>query len=258
MDTWLKADRTRIMKRLLLVGLGALVIGALWLILGRGAESLDPSGDPSAARSVILVPGYGGGAEALNALEQALQAAGYETHILDIGDGQGDLASYGAALRERIDYIYGATAGPVHIVGFSAGGVITRSALDPETLPKVGRIVTLGSPHAGTRVASLGAALAPSQCPLACQQLAQDSEFLSSLPVAGNEGRWLSIASGDDEVVSPYDSALLSGATQLVLGDVCPQGKEIPHSGIPRSPGVITVALEFMRSGTVPSSLSQC
>lgn len=246
------------MKRVLIVALGLVTVAALWLFFSRGAESLDPVGDPSAARSVILVPGYGGGAEALTTLEQALEASGYETHTLDIGDGQGDLAVYGSALRERIGSVYGSTAAPVHIVGFSAGGVIARSALTPEILPQVGRIITLGSPHAGTRVASLGAALAPSQCPLACQQLAQDSDFLGSLPVAGDETRWLSIASQDDEVVVPFESALLSGATHLILGDVCPAGVDIPHSGIPRSPGTIELTLDFMRSGTVPSSLSQC
>jgi triacylglycerol lipase len=94
-------------------------------------------------------------------------------------------------------------------------------------------VVTLGSPHHGTEVAELAAQLAPGRCPLACQQLAPDSELLRALPAAAVPGsRWVSIWTTRDDVVTPPSSGRLEGAVDVQLQQVCPNDR-VDHSGLP-------------------------
>ena len=83
--------------------------------------------------------------------------------------------------------------------------------------------LTLGSPQHGTNQAALGVEFAGS-CPAACEQLVPDSDLLRRLN-AGDETPagplWATIRSTTDQVVTPVDSAALSGALNIVVQDVC-------------------------------------
>lgn len=179
--------------------------------------------------------------------------------MADIGEGQGDLAGYGQTVQSNIRDLAEQGGGSVHLVGFSAGGVIARLALSGAPDLPVGRIVTLGSPHYGTTLASVGAALAPSECPTACQQLARDSELLSGLPVAGSEDRWLAVYSPSDSVVRPIESAILEGATALDIEAYCsPSERDVEHGDLPATPGISEVISEFFGEGKVPPAGTGC
>jgi hypothetical protein len=80
----------------------------------------------------------------------------------DKGDTEGDLRTAGARLRallERIQYDHPGV--PVDVLAHSQGGLVTRAALAPgwdrfdPRLPRLGAIVTMGSPHHGTDAASV-------------------------------------------------------------------------------------------------------
>ena len=102
------------------------------------------------------------------------------------------------------------------------------------------RVLTLGSPQHGTSQAALGAEFAGS-CPPACEQLVPESDLLRRLN-AGDETPagplWATIRSTTDRVVTPVDSAALSGALNIVVQDVCP-GFLVAHGDLPRHPVVL-------------------
>ncbi|MEU8614683.1 lipase, partial [Actinoplanes sp. NPDC048791] len=115
------------------------------------------------------------------------------------------------------------------------------------------RIVTLGSPLHGTRIAGAGSALAPGSCPAACRQLAPGSALLDDLdeePVPDGLP-WLSLWTTNDETVQPPDSARLDGATNLAVQTLCPDAR-ISHSALPTDP--IITALVLTALGTTPWS----
>ena len=102
------------------------------------------------------------------------------------------------------------------------------------------RVLTLGSPQHGTSQAALGAEFAGS-CSAACEQLVPDSDLLRRLN-AGDETPagplWATVRSTNDQVVTPVDSAALSGALNIVVQDVCP-GSSASHGDLPSNPVVL-------------------
>jgi len=199
---------------------------------------------------VLLVPGYGGSTTSLQVLAGRLRAAGRDASVVTLpGEGTGDLVAQARVLDAAARAAVAAGAPSVDVVGYSAGGVVVRlwaRNLDGDGLAR--RIVTLGSPHHGTKVAALGAAFAPGACPTACQQLVPGSTLLKGLN-AGDETpagpQWLSLWTAQDQTVTPPESARLAGATDVVLQDVC-GGLQLTHSDLPRSPLVAGIVLQAL------------
>jgi triacylglycerol lipase len=234
-----------ILAAVAVVGL-VLVLAGIRL-LPRGSSGSRP--DQAQPGPVLLVPGYGGSQTALSELAGRLTAAGRNAQVLTLPDGgTGDLLiqveTLDAAIRAALD----GGAPSVDVVGYSAGGVVARLWVDRHDGASVARrIVTLGSPLHGARIAALGAAVAPDACPPACRQLAPGSALLDgiddeSLP----DGLpWLSIWTQDDETVQPPDSARLAGAVNLPIQSICP-GSRVSHSALPTDPAVTAVVLDAL------------
>ena len=199
---------------------------------------------------VLLVPGYGGSTAALQVLAGRLRGAGRSATVLTLpGDGTGDLRDAAEALGDAASAAIAAGAPSVDVVGYSAGGVTARWwVAEGGGAAVTRRVVTLGSPHHGTQVAGLGAALGLPSCPPACRQLAPGSDLLRTLNRADEtpDGpQWTSVWTDQDEVVTPADSARLDGATTVVVQRVCP-GTSVTHGDLPRSPLVAAVVLEAL------------
>ncbi len=235
-------NRRLLLQALALVVVLVSVFAVLGQVLGRGDGPAVADTDQSMAGPVLLVPGYGGSTGALEVLATALRAAGRTATVLPLpGDGTGDLALSVAALEAAVT----ASGSPVvDVVGYSAGGVVARLwARQHPTQAR--RVVTLGSPHHGTKIAAVGAVLAPGACPVACQQLVPGSDLLDSI----NDGdetpagpQWLSLWTTQDETVTPPTSARLEGAVNVQLQDVCPS-LQVSHSDLPRNPVVTRVVI---------------
>jgi triacylglycerol lipase len=229
-----------------------LALAAVVVVRLVGRSDPRPVGTPaqSARGPVLLVPGYGGSGASLAGLAGRLRAAGRATSVVTLpGDGTGDLVAQVDALNSAVSSALAAGAPSVDVVGYSAGGVVTRLwvAMD-DGAHKARRIVTLGAPLHGTQIAAAGTALAPGACPLACQQLAPSSDLIrnvdaQALPVGLP---WLSLWTRDDQTVVPPDSARLAGAVNVVLQQVCP-GVQVSHSRLPSAPlptGIVLAALD--------------
>ena len=131
--------------------------------------------------------------------------------------------------------------GSVDVVGYSAGGVIARIFVrDDGGDSVVRRVLTLGSPHHGTDVATLAEQVGGG-CPTACEQMVTGSELLRRLN-AGDETpdgpRWITVRTEDDHTVTPPDSAELDGALNIDVQQVCP-GSTTTHGGLPSDPVVL-------------------
>lgn len=224
--------------------------GAVGLLVARPSG---PQGAPSQSRPgpVLLVPGYGGGREALSVLAGRIRAAGREAEVLTLpGDGTGDLRAQAAALADRADEVLAGGAPSVDVIGYSAGGVVVRLWVAGDGATRARRVVTLGSPLHGARIAAVGGALVPDACPIACQQLTPGSALLRELdrdpPPSGLP--WLSVWTEDDQTVTPPDSARLVGAVNVSLQQVCP-GVRVQHGQLPTDPVVTGLVLRALGTG---------
>jgi len=234
------------------------VVVALLTVLGVrvfGGADRDDGARPDQARpgTVLLVPGYGGSRIALGELADRLEADGRTTEVLTLpGDGTGDLIAQADVLDEAVRKALHDGSASVDVIGYSAGGVVTRLWVDRHAGAEVARrIVTLGSPLHGARIAGVGAALAPDACPRACRELAPGSELLNDLndDALPPNLPWLSIWTENDETVQPPDSARLDGAVNLPLQSICPAAR-VSHGELPTNP--IVTALVRQALGTDP------
>jgi hypothetical protein len=230
-----------------------LLVGSVaWLVL-RPASGGPPVAAPAQDRPgpVLLVPGYGGGTGGLNVLARRLRSAGREVTVVPLpGDGTGDLAISARVLDGYVTRALRDGAPSVDIVGYSAGGIVARLWVQTfDGAGKARRVVTLGSPHHGARLAAVGAAAFPGACPIACQELAPGSAFLARLtaPVR-TPPEWLSLWTTDDATVTPPDSARLPGAVNVALQSLCPTAR-VSHSQLPTDPLVAQVVLGALGVG---------
>ncbi len=126
---------------------------------------------------------------------------------------------------------------PVAIVAHSMGGLVARALLARVPPGRLAAIVTLGTPHHGTRLAC--------SLPWPCaRQMCPDSPWLRDLNQA-QEGRLpvpvTSLYSLDDNLILPPLSAVLAGARLREL-------RGVGHLGLLRAPRVLeAVVAELAR-----------
>jgi pimeloyl-ACP methyl ester carboxylesterase len=240
-------------RRRVLLGAAGLLVAAAGVVAGL----LVPGGEPAPAAgrpgAVVLVPGYGGSTGSLDRLAGRIRAAGRTAVVVPLaGNGTGDLAVQARVLDGYVDRAIGAGSGPVTVIGYSAGGVVAWLwDVDYAGPARAARIITLGSPLHGARIAAVGSAYDPGECPVACQQLVPGSALLAGLQAsAGARPPWLSLWSTDDQTVQPPDSARLAGAVNVPLQSVCP-GVDIQHSQLPTAPLVVGLVLRELAGGPV-------
>jgi triacylglycerol esterase/lipase EstA (alpha/beta hydrolase family) len=241
-------------RRLLLIGTVSAAVIALAVVLGVrlfGGDDRSGRADQSRPGTVLLVPGYGGNQRSLAQLAERLRAAGRTAVVVTPpGDGTGDLREQADTLDDAVRNALDDDAPSVDIVGYSAGGVVTRIWLDRHDGEAVARrIVTLGSPHHGARIAAAGVALNSDACQAACRQLAPGSDLLADLDDNRPTVPWLSVWTENDETVQPPDSARVDGAVNLSLQSLCP-GVTVSHSQLPTDPLVTALVLKAL--GTEP------
>jgi triacylglycerol lipase len=230
------------------------------------AEAAQPAPAATARQRpgpVLLLPGYGGSTASLERLAARIRSAtGRDVRVVrTVGNGTGDLTEQARALETTVRGLLATGAPSVDVVGYSAGGVVARIWADRfGGAGQARRIVTLGSPHHGTEVASLASQLAPDECPTACLQLAPDSELLLGLPVGAIPGpRWVSVWTRQDDVVTPPSSGRLEGAVDVELQAVCPSDR-VNHGGLPDDRLVAGIVVRALAPTplTAPPRPSQC
>ncbi len=169
-------------------------------------------------------------------LRRRLEAAGWTVASHDLEPVYAEIDRYAAGIARRVDEVLAATgADKVILVAHSMGGLAARAYLRRHGAGKVAKLVTLGSPHRGTRIASLG--LGPN-----ARQMSVGSPWLKSLA----EGEALppatiSICSLHDNYVFPQPAASsLAGAAGVAVSGV----GHVAMAFSPRLLDALTEALE--------------
>ncbi|MDQ3618780.1 MAG: alpha/beta fold hydrolase [Actinomycetota bacterium] len=240
------------LKPLVIAGLSAVFVLAVVLVAKVRYDVDVPLVDEVVENEipVLLVHGYGGGPESMSVLERLLQEQ--DRRVVSValpGSGRGDIVASARALDEVI----AAEGTPwVDVVGFSAGGLVARTlVLQEGDDGNVRFLVSLGTPHHGTRLAGLATAFDPSLCARACWQMIPGSRFLRKLNSRGDEpprASVTSIFSADDGVVNPPGSARLRWAQNIRIQDVCPNA-HVPHARLVTEPVAIGLVVAALNGG---------
>jgi triacylglycerol esterase/lipase EstA (alpha/beta hydrolase family) len=232
---------------------------------------------PSAAHPypVVLVNGTGEDmADGFSALSPLLADNGYCVFASNFGgtpgsliQGTGDITQSAAELASFVTQVLAATGAPkVDLVGHSQGGMMPRYYLKfLGGAPKVETLVGLAPSNHGTTLDGLAtletelATVIPgissalgSACEACAQQIA-GSSFMTTLNAGGDTvagPTYTVIETRNDEIVTPYTSAFLSGpaVTNIVLQNVCPLD-QTDHIGIADD----TVALHLVLNALDPA-----
>src|ERR1700761_1037622 len=256
-------------------------------LAGVAAALVNPSASPPGANNwsckpstahpypVVLVNGTGEDmADGFSALSPLLFDNGYCVFAANFGgspgnllQGTGDITQSAAQLSSFVSQVLAATgAAKVDLVGHSQGGMMPRYYL--KFLGGASRVQTLvglaPSSHGTTLdgLATLETELATvlpgisSALGSACQACAQQiagSSFMTTLNAGGDTvagPTYTVIETRNDEIVTPYTSAFLSGpnVTNIVLQNVCPLD-QTDHIGIADD----TVALHLVLNALDPA-----
>jgi triacylglycerol esterase/lipase EstA (alpha/beta hydrolase family) len=182
------------------------MIGYRWLLR-------DPPPAPAAA-PVLLLHGVLCNAGVWRPLAKYLTAHGIgPIYTLSYGPPLASIDLFADQLAEKIDAIVAATGAPrVVIVGHSMGGLVARAYLRRYGIAKVCRLITLGTPHHGSLLASTfpGAALA---------QMRPGNAWLAELGATPAEALppIVSLWSWHDSMVVPQTSSVFEHAENVAL-----------------------------------------
>ena len=245
--------RRRLVLAVLTVVVVAVAVAGGILLVQRVGGSNQTAVDQNQMGPVLLVPGYGGSTGSLRTLAATLTQSGRDATVVQLpGDGIGDLNAAADSLGAAAQAAMARTgASSVDLVGYSAGGIVARLWVADDGAEVTRRIVTLGSPHHGTDLATLAGTVASDACPEACRQLATDSDVLRRLN-AGDETppgpTWVSIWTNQDQTVTPPDTARLDGAINVPVQSVCADAV-VGHSDLPSTPLVQAMVLAELGAG---------
>lgn len=236
-------------RTVLIVALALIGAVAAFILLRPDGSAPVATRAPQPQGTVLLIPGYGGGSAGLERVAADLERRSIRTQIVDIGDGTGDLRTYAADVQERARELVAAGQPAPDLIGFSAGGIIARIAVDgsPDLFRKV---ITLSAPHNGTATADAGALFG--QCPAACEQMRTDSPLLDGLADPTYPADWLSVWSDTDSVIRPPESSELPGIRNYRLQEFCPG--TIEHGSVPSDPRTLAVVAAFLEQLPLPQT----
>jgi len=168
------------------------------------------------ALPVLLVHGYGCNGGFWAALRALLQRERISHDTVDLEPLTAPLDDYVAQLDCAVQRLLAATGAPrIVIVAHSMGGLVARAWLRRHGARHVARIVTVGTPHHGTALASIGIGAN-------ARQMRQDSAWLAGL--AQDDAAWrpliTSVWSWHDNIVAPQTSCRLPDARNIAFSGI--------------------------------------
>lgn len=179
-----------------------------WMRADRLWPQAVASGGRSGAKRppVLLIHGYGCARPAWWYLSRRLQTAGWLVATIDLEPVYASIDDYLAPLAHRIDAVLAETgADQLILVGHSMGGLVARAYVQRFGLARVARLVTLGTPHLGSRLAHIG--FGENAC-----QMRPGSAWLQAIAASAARPDTVVIYSPHDNFVMPQSHLVLTGA----------------------------------------------
>ncbi len=181
----------------------------------RSAAWADQTHGRPGQRGVVLVHGFVCNRGLWNRWYPRLGEAGIPHVGVNLEPVFGDIDDYTAAIDAAVDTLQSRTGLAPVIVAHSMGGLAVRAWLRSRggatAMQRVHRVITIGSPHAGTQLAALG--LGPN-----ARQMRRQSPWLRELAAAESPsllGGFTCVYSNCDNIVFPTSSARLPHARSL-------------------------------------------
>jgi len=179
----------------------------------------------SAGPPVLLLHGYGCNSGYWAHLAPLLDAARISHASVDLDPVTGDIDGYVPLVQRAAEELCAkAGAGKLVIVAHSMGGLVARAWMRRHGTGRVARIITLGTPHHGTSLASFAiGANAAQMRRMHGNAAAPESAWLRALAAAEDpQARALvtSIYTHHDNIIAPQTSSVLPGARNIGFGGV--------------------------------------
>lgn len=173
---------------------------------------------------VLVVPGFATTDTSTWLLRRRLEQDGWRVHAWGLGCNRGPRGRVVARLAQRVRRIARESGRPVHLVGWSLGGVLARIVAG-RAPASVGRVVALGSPLSGERACSRLTPLVE----LACGRSLRDRHVRRALRHAARVPV-VSIYSRSDGVVA-WRASAVPGCTAIEV--------DCSHLGLVLKPEVL-------------------
>lgn len=173
------------------------------------AQCVDAAVARAVGTPVLMVHGYCCNRGAHWLLARRLAGSGFRPILVDLEPVHASIDDYVDALAVRIDAIL-AHEGVARVpaVAHSMGGLALRAYAARHGGGKLGPVVTIGTPHRGTRLARLGMGANAGQ-------MRPGSDWLRELPAPAAADRWLALWSTHDNIVAPQEGGRLDGSKDL-------------------------------------------
>lgn len=164
---------------------------------------------------VLLLHGYGCNSGYWAHLSPLLARRGIRHAALDLEPIAGSIDAYTPAIAAALERLC-PPGGRAIIVAHSMGGLAARAYLRRHGAQQVARVITLGTPHHGTTLASLGPGVNARQMRRGSPWLAQ----LAADETPATRALFVSLWSHHDNIVAPQDSSILPGARNVAYGGI--------------------------------------
>ncbi len=190
---------------------------------------------------VVLVHGLGAHRLMMKPLARRLTRGGFQTRNWGYPSTRRVIQDHARNLTKVLEQLEGSpTVGRFHLVTHSMGGIVARQAMTNCELSKLGRLVMLGPPNGGSRVAAKLACFVGRLCPPLLQLSDSDDSFVNQLPAP--EGVQLGV------IAAQFDRVVRLEATHLP--------NETDHTVVPAGHGpmifrrdVAELAANFLKFG---------
>jgi pimeloyl-ACP methyl ester carboxylesterase len=173
---------------------------------------------------VLLLHGYGCNSGYWTHLAPLLDARRISYATVDLEPITGDIDDYVPQVARAADRLRAAAgADRLTVVAHSMGGLVARAWLRRHGSEHVARVITLGTPHHGTCLASFGVGRNAAQMRRAGPAGGLECPWLRELAAsedAATRALITSIYTHHDNIIAPQTSSELAGARNIEMGGV--------------------------------------
>jgi triacylglycerol lipase len=163
---------------------------------------------------LLLIHGYGCSRGVWWWLRRRLEATGWTVATISLEPVYTSIEDYVEPLARRIDAVLAQTgARQLILVGHSMGGLVARAYFRRYGVQSVAKLVTLGTPHSGSKLAVLGMGENG-------RQMVPGSTWLKALARETTMPETITIFSTYDNYVMPQSNLLLPGAINRPLDGI--------------------------------------